>query len=87
MSYKTHFGMDLIDDIRSDTSGNFQKLLIALLTPVSEFLARELHNAIAGLGTDEDVLIELLCPSSNRQIQSMKEAYKRSEFVCCRRSN
>lgn len=79
--------MDLIDDIRSDTSGNFQKLLVALLTPISEFLARELHNAIAGLGTDEEVLIEMLCPSSNRQIQSMKEAYKRSEFVNRRKTN
>lgn len=75
--YKTHFGKDLVDDIRSDTSGNFGKILNSLLTPTTEFYAKELHDAVAGIGTDDDALIDVICPSSNREIQSIKETYKR----------
>lgn len=58
-TYKTHFGKDLIEDIRSETSGNFENLLVALLTPIVDYYVKELHDAMAGIGTDEDVLIEV----------------------------
>ncbi len=34
---------------------------------------------VQGLGTDEDVLIEVLCTRSNAQIQLIKQTYKESK--------
>lgn len=80
-TYKTNFGKDLIEDIRSETSGNFEKLLVALLTPIVDFYVEQLHDAMAGIGTDEDVLIEVLCTMSNYEIHTIKHAYERRKFI------
>lgn len=77
--YKTNFGKDLIEDIKSETSGNFEKLLVALMLPIVDFYVQELYEAMAGIGTDEDVLIEILCSMSNYEINVIKQAYERSE--------
>lgn len=80
-AYKTNFGKDLIEDIRSETSGNFENLLVALLTPIVDFYVKELHDAMSGIGTDEDVLIEVLCSMSNYEIHTIKNAYERRENI------
>lgn len=80
-AYKTNFGKDLIEDIRSETSGNFENLLVALLTPIVDFYVKELHDAMAGIGTDEDVLIEVLCSMSNFEIHTIKNAYERRKII------
>lgn len=66
----------LIDEIRSETSGNFGKILIGLLMPKTEFYARELKDAIAGMGTDDDALIEIMCTLSNREIRDVSLLYE-----------
>lgn len=85
--FKTNFGKDLIDDIKSETSGNFETLLVSLLTPIVTFYCKELHDAIAGIGTKEEVLIEILCTLSNYEINVIKDAYHRrknsSYHSCC----
>ncbi|TDG39577.1 hypothetical protein AWZ03_014003 [Drosophila navojoa] len=75
--YKTHFGKDLIEDIKGETSGNFQKLLVGLLRPIVDYYCAELNDAMAGLGTDEEVLIEILCTLSNVEIHTIKNQYLR----------
>lgn len=76
-TYKTHFGKDLMEDVKSETSGNFENLLVALLTPIVDFYVKELNDAMAGIGTNEDVLIEILCTMSNYEIHAIKHAYER----------
>ncbi|XP_043659429.1 annexin B11 isoform X2 [Drosophila teissieri] len=75
--FKTHFGKDLIEDIKSETSGNFEKLLVGLLRPIVDYYCAELNDAMAGLGTDEEVLIEILCTLSNMEINTIKNQYLR----------
>uniref|UniRef100_A0A1B0D9S0 Annexin n=1 Tax=Phlebotomus papatasi TaxID=29031 RepID=A0A1B0D9S0_PHLPP len=75
--YKTNFGKDLIEDIKSETTGNFENLLVALMTPIVDFYAMELHEAMSGMGTDEDVLIEVLGSMSNYEIHTIKYAYEK----------
>lgn len=74
--FKTNFGKDLIENIQSETRGNFEKLLVALLTPILDFYCKEIKDAMAGIGTDEDVLIEILCTLSNHEINTIKNHYQ-----------
>lgn len=71
----------MIEDIRSETSGKFEKLLVALLTPIVDFYVQELHDAMAGIGTDEGVLIEVLCTMSNYEIHTIKNTYERRKLT------
>lgn len=75
--FKTNFGKDLIENIKSETRGNFENLLVALLTPTLDFYCKEIKDAMAGIGTDEQVLIEILCTLSNQEINMIKQHYMR----------
>jgi annexin A7/11 len=75
--FKTNFGKDLIENIKSETRGNFESLLVALLTPTLDFYCKEIKDAMSGIGTDEQVLIEILCTLSNYEINTIKQHYSR----------
>jgi annexin A7/11 len=74
-TFKTAYGKNLLDNIRSECRNNFLSVLIALLTPTMEFYAQELYEAMHGAGTDVDVLIEVMCGLSNKEIKSVSAAY------------
>ena len=47
----------------------------------ADFDAMNLNKAIKGLGTDEQVLTEIICTRSNQQLKDIKVAYKTSKFL------
>lgn len=76
-TYKTAYGKDLVSDIKSEVSGNFERLLVSLLTSTNELYARDLYEAMSGGGTDEDVLIEVMCSMTNGEIREICATYYR----------
>ncbi|XP_054031257.1 annexin A4 [Dryobates pubescens] len=76
ITYKSTIGRDLIDDLKSELSGNFERVIIGLMTPTTMYDVHELRRAMKGAGTDEGCLIEILASRTNEEIRRINENYK-----------
>jgi len=63
--------------IKSEVTGNFERLLVALCQPMADYMASEMHNAVSGIGTQEGTLIEILLSGNNQEIRDIATAYNR----------
>ncbi|XP_050429883.1 annexin B9-like isoform X1 [Adelges cooleyi] len=77
MHFKTMYGKDLISDLKSELGDKLEDLVVALMTPTYDYLAKELHNAMDGVGTNEETVVEIICTASNSEILNIKSAYHR----------
>lgn len=79
--YKTKYGKDLIKELKSELSGKFEDVCIALMHGPEQYdyEAVVLHQAMKGLGTDEKCLIEVIIGSYRSQyvLDGLKDSYKR----------
>ncbi|KAE8591388.1 hypothetical protein XENTR_v10018435 [Xenopus tropicalis] len=76
LSFKTAYGKDLIKDLKSELSGNFEKTILAMMKTPTLYDAHEIHEAIKVAGTDEECLIEILASRSNAAVHEICNAYK-----------
>ncbi|RXN12559.1 annexin A6-like isoform X2 [Labeo rohita] len=75
-AYKSQYGKDLIDDLKYELTGKFERLIVGLMRPPAYHDAKEIKDAIKGAGTDEKCLIEILASRTNEQIHNLVAAYK-----------
>lgn len=71
---------DLIEDLKSELSGNFEDVIVALCCSTEVYLCKELHKAMDGIGTNEHTLIEILCTKENDEVQTLVDTYESCKF-------
>ncbi|XP_033629438.1 double zinc ribbon and ankyrin repeat-containing protein 1-like isoform X1 [Asterias rubens] len=74
--FKQMFGKDLMKEFKGELGGKLLDVVSGLMMTPAKYDAYQLHKAIKGLGTDEAVLIEILCTRSNASIDAIKDAYE-----------
>ena len=75
-AYKAAFGRDLIADLKSELHGKFEDAMIALFADPIEYDADQLREAMKGLGTNEDTLIEIIASRPPHILRAVKERYQ-----------
>ena len=59
---------NLIQDLKSELSGNFEDVCIAMLDSCYELDCRCLYDAMNRIGTNEDILIEIIATRPTHQL-------------------
>nr|XP_046241851.1 annexin A3a isoform X2 [Scatophagus argus] len=74
-AYQEATGRTLVEDLKGDTHGDFEDLLVALVTPPAVYDCHEVMRAMKGAGTKDSVLIEIFASRSNEQIKALNDVY------------
>ncbi|XP_049458989.1 annexin A2 [Epinephelus fuscoguttatus] len=67
---------DLAVGLKKALSGDLENLLLELLMPPLQHEAYRLQQAMVGLGSDEETLLEILCTRSGKQLREISAAYR-----------
>lgn len=75
-AFLEEYGRDLIADLKSELGGKFEDLIIALMFSPHEYLCKQIHKSMSGIGTNEETLVEILCTKSNEEIRELVAKYE-----------
>lgn len=76
--FRNALGRDIIEDLKSELGGKFEDVIIGLMISPNEYLCKQLHKAMEGMGTNEGTLVEILCTKSNEEVQELVKVYEDS---------
>jgi len=74
--YHKSKGIDLVEVIKKETSGDFADILRALVTPKAEWYAERLEHSMKGLGTHDSLLIFLLTSTTEVERMAIRQKYE-----------
>lgn len=67
--------------MKGELSGNFEQAVLWSFNDKAHVNATALFKAIDGAGTDESMLIDVLCTSTPAEIEEIKDAYLDGELI------
>jgi len=69
-----------VKELKSELGGSLEDTIVACLTPLEEFYAKELNYAMSGFGfvVSDNILIEILCTLDSDMITEVMAAYSKS---------
>jgi DNA-directed RNA polymerase subunit F len=75
-TYRKEIQRDLIPDISSETGGNFKHVLLSMLTAWDTYDSHLCRDAIAGIGTNEKILTEVICTRTPDELKAIAKRYE-----------
>lgn len=74
--YKAKFNRELLDDLKKYTSSDLSTLLISIYRDPVEYDAELLYRAMKGIGTDDDIVIEVISFRSFERLSQIKQKFQ-----------
>ncbi|VUZ52611.1 unnamed protein product [Hymenolepis diminuta] len=78
VSYKAQYGRDLKEQLKKELRGDFEHVVLWSFLSPPQVNAAALKKAMKGAGTNEDMLIDVICTADNREIDEIKTAFQES---------
>uniref|UniRef100_A0A8C9QUF7 Annexin n=1 Tax=Spermophilus dauricus TaxID=99837 RepID=A0A8C9QUF7_SPEDA len=75
-SFKAQFGKDLTETLKSELSGKFERLIVALMYPPYRYEAKELHDAMQGSRDDVSGFVD-----PGLALQDAQDLYEAGEKI------
>ncbi|MED6253651.1 hypothetical protein ATANTOWER_025145, partial [Ataeniobius toweri] len=75
-SFQEQTKQDLSAALKKVLSGDLEDLLLQLMMLPDQLEAHRLKGAMAGLGTDEETLLEILCTRSGKKLKEVSAVYR-----------
>jgi annexin A7/11 len=73
--YKAKFGHDLIEDFEKNFKSEFLETLVGVFKTPAEYDADLLYQAMKGIGSDKNIITEVLCFRNIDRINQIKEKF------------
>ena len=74
--YKAKFGRDLLDDFKNNFKSEFLDTVTGVFKTQAEYDADLLYTAMKGIGSDKDVITEVLCFRDQKRINEIKAKFQ-----------
>ena len=74
--YKAKFGRELLDDFEKNFKSDFLETLIGVFKSPEEYDADLLYKAMKGVGSDKDIITEVLCFRNPERINKIKAKFQ-----------
>ena len=74
--YQSKFSRDFLKDLESNFSGNFLDVMTGLYKTLAEYEADLLYKAMKGLGSDKDIISEVLSFNTPERINEIKMKFQ-----------
>ena len=74
--YKAKFGRDLLDDFKNNFKSEFLDTVTGVFKTPAEYDADLLYTAMKGIGSDKNVITEVLCFRDQKRINEIKAKFQ-----------